>query len=460
MAKNLEQKILDELKRRVWERDRELRDEKSEQDVLESNKEALAELTHLSLDEVDRMEQEIRAEQMAEQAKRRTKTLRVGGAVLAVLLLIGFIKGREMLRESRLREFVEDFDDLSNGWVASEEFEYKRYFQEDAFVFETNEDGYCYWDWAELDLPAKFTVELSSTWLGGKFDEYGLMLMDAGSSYIAFQLNGDGKSSYAIRHNDDWLRNQVWSTKGGRQGDGQSSNVQTVEVEWPNFRYYVNGTLADEGSLEPLELKRVGLRCCDKQSVRFNHLTIKDNAGRVLLEDDLSKASEDRFDEKSEWTQSVSLADGGLLYKTNIEDKCEWKFIPVPYEDDLSSDFVITLESTWQSGELGHYGLMLMESTADFHAFELRNTGEARSTYFDPDANDFTEVSDYVGTGATSDGSQTHVQQVEVEDGEYRYTVNGKLVGKGQFHSELTYLGLRVCGRQAIRFDKLVLKER
>lgn len=79
-------KKLEELKKRVIERDRFLKEKAEESEIIKANKEALIEMTELSVDEVNRIEKNIEEEFSSRQKK--VKIIIVGGLALFLMSVL------------------------------------------------------------------------------------------------------------------------------------------------------------------------------------------------------------------------------------------------------------------------------------------------------------------------------------------------------------------------------------
>ncbi len=440
MGKKLEEKIQEEIRKRVIAADEALQEESSV-DERAAHREALAEITSLSQEQVDAIAGQVRQEMALKRKVRQT--------IAGLLVLLGLLGGGLYwyLRPTPIA-FDEPFDTNARSWLVERDFNYDRHFRDGLYRFEGNKKDWCYWDSIPLTFPDTYGVELKTVWKTGKYDQYGLMLMADEDNYAAFQLRGDGAVSYALQKNDEWAVNMDWSPGKARAGDGTAANVQRVTVDGDRFQYFVNGALFHEGALQGVTPARIGLRLCDKQEVGFDRLTVTDErTGAPLLADAFDDPSAG-WAPRTNFTKIRRFEDGRYVFAANKADWCYWS----TQEIRLSGAYDIRLDSVWRRGERGAYGLMLLAATGDYIAFEVQNDGTGRSRRYTD--GEMVTAGSYQPGGPPDNG---HIRQtVEVRGNEFRYAVNGQPVEAGRLEiGDVTHIGLRVCGRQTVAFDHL-----
>lgn len=459
MNKKNEKKILEELRKRVIEKDRQLQERKEKSNLVNSNKEALAEMTDLSRAEVDRIEKQIRAELQAKVKKaNKRKTW-----IIIAAVVIGFIAFRIILQEINKEppvppfHFVETFDNNSNNWDIYNQFELKRNIKDGAYSFVANRADWCHWDDLELNLPQSYSVKLSLKWKRGKFDEYGLMLMEDSENYFTFVLRADGNASQAIYRNKEWTKRNSWKPIGFKSGD---IVTQRVDVTGYSYKYYINGKMFSEGSFKSMSVKKIAMRVCDKQSVDFLNIEVLDlKTGTIILSDDF-KESSPRWDEKQNLTKVSKIEHGKFLFATNEEDQCYWAVsnpkISLPVAG--SNKYTVKAKMTWLKGEESNFGIMLMADNNNYTAFQVRSSGDARAVRCESD--EYTLIPDYISSNFVSDGESSIYMMIKVDNYNYEYFINNKLISSGDFnYMNITHLAMRVCGRQNIAFEELEIIE-
>jgi hypothetical protein len=202
MKRKLEEKILAEIRRIVIEKDLKRQTEQEKDEMREANIEALTDLTSLSREEVEKISGDVRKVFIHQLKKKRERNIRIAGVVLVLAVIAFFIFKPE--KEPVVTTFTDDFSQNSNNWSLFQGFEHKRYITNNQYVFEINKDDWCYWDKVTVDFSENYDVEVSSTWMKGKFSGYGLGLNQDNSNYYAFRLKGDGSASFGKVVDKKW----------------------------------------------------------------------------------------------------------------------------------------------------------------------------------------------------------------------------------------------------------------
>ncbi len=447
---NLEKKILEEIKRRVIEKDKKLRDRKDSQEISKATKQALDEMTELNYNEVEAIEREVRQEMYKKRQKRR----KLITWVVVIVAITGFIVALSILFKKPKVQIIENFNDSQRGWEEVDVFEYKRKIVDGHYLYETNEDGWCYWDNIPVELPDKYTIELKSTWLTGKYAGYGLMLLDQQNNYYTFQVRADGAASTALNVNDKWKINNSWLSKSCHPGDGETANIQKLVVDNKKYNYFVNDKLIKKGDVKELEISSIGVRVCNIQTVAFDYLTITNNTtGKKIIDEQFENTSLGWIP-KEKFEKKAYFKNGKYYFSSNTEDYCYWKDIPIESMDE----FEVELTSIWQKGETANYGLMIMTDDENYLSLEMQNDGSARMVKCYN--GEYTDIQDHVPTPYQSNGKNSQTQKVVVDGTEVKYFLNDKLIKRGIYYNSIYNIGVRVCGRQSVAFDKLVIQEK
>jgi len=460
--KKNEEKILEELRKRVLEKDKELQERSETSSIINSNKDALAEMTNLSRTDVDAIEKQIRAELQLEVKKSQKR--RTWYIIAAVV--VGFIAFRIIMKKLNQEpevppyHFVESFDNNNNAWDIFNTFDVKRNIENGSYTFVGNKDEWCYWDNFEIQLPQDYSIEMKSKWRRGAFDEFGLMLMESSNNYYTFVVRADGNTAHAIYRNPDWLKRNSWKPVAFKNNE---EVTQKIEVRGSNFSHYVAGKLYHSGKIEGLEIKEIALRVCDKQTIDFLEIQVKNIAtGEILFSDKFDESSAN-WDEKQSNIKESKLEKGSYIFTTNEEDQCYWAVsntkIALPTINDYeNAKYTVKVQSTWLSGEEADYGIMLMADDANYTAFQLRNSGDVRAVRCENEV--YTLIDQYTPTGYVCDGKTPITIVIKVDGNNYQFFVNDKLINSGDFNYKMySYLALRVCGRQTIAFDHIEITE-
>lgn len=462
MNKKNEKKVLEELRKRVLEKDRQLQERSERSNLVDSNKEALAEMTDLSRKEVDKIEKQIRAElqeKVKKDNKRRTW-------IITAVIIVGFIAFRVVMKEINKVpppppfHFIETFDNNNNSWDIYNSFELKRNIKNGAYSFVANKSDWCHWDDIELELPNSYSVKLTMKRKRGKFGEYGLMLMNNSNNYNTFVVRADGKATGAVYRNKEWITHNSWNPINF---DAKELTTQKIEVKASNYKYYVNDELFKEGKIIGLDVKKIGLRICDKQSVDFLDLQVTNlKTGKLVFSDDFEKNSSN-WDEKQDLTKESKIEHGKYIFTTSEENQCFWAVsepkIKLPFADDMRSlNYIVKAKISWIEGEESNFGIMLMEDDNNYTAFQAMSSGDARVVRSEHD--EYASIPDYISTNFISDGENSLYMKIKVEGNYYKFYINNKLITKGDFNLQnMTYLAMRVCGRQSVAFDEIEITE-
>jgi len=451
MRKKREEKILDEIRKRVIETDRERSEQQDENSLREANVEALEELTSLSKAEIKAIENKVRQEEKIKYQKRRKTIIYLSAFGLVILLI--FLKGWK--KSITKIHFKETFTNNVNKWDIFDDYSYKRSISDGRYNFQANTADWCYWDNINLNLPKSYVVEAKTIWTGGKFNNYGIIFLDDDTNYGVFNLTANGTANYARVQNKEWVINEAAVNKA-HSGGTDVTNIQRIEVMDGNFNYYVNGNLVSSGSIDPLVVKSIGFRVCDLQKVSMDYIKITDlKTNNVIFEDDFSKSS-DKWKESTSFTKKSEIKDGNYTIFSNSDGYCCWGLRPF---DELGSAYDVTLKCIWKSGETADFGLIYLQDDDNYFTFEIRPDGNAR--YARKGNGVFEEVADFANTGIKSNGDKEITLKVKIDNGKFEFYVENQLIQKASFHSvDVKKIGMRVCGRQTVSFSEFTLDEK
>jgi len=450
MNKKLQEKILAEIRNKVIEKDFERKNEQEINEMREANIEALTELTSLSRKEVETIADGVKKEFLIKQKQQQKRIITIGIAVISILF-IGYLIFKPK-PELKTRLVTDDFTSNSFEWSTYNSFNYNRYYKNNQYIIENNKSEWCYWDNIEIDFPKNYNVEISSSWQNGKFEGYGLSLLNSNSDYFAFVLKGDGAVSFGKVLDKKWSIDDPWKYDIANKGKKQT-NIQRVEVRDKDFRYFVNDKLIRTGIID-LEIKNLAIRCCGEQTVAFDDLKVTNtDTKKVIFSEDFSKPS-DQWNPEKDFLADSYLKNGKYIFNCNNEDNCYWSTSEL---HQVSDNCEIELSSTWLSGELGNYGLMVLNDDDNYYSFEFQNNGEARLVECKSD--EYVFVQNYVKTGFESDGSQIVIQRLVIKDGKMSYFVNDTRIKTVPANLDFpSRIAMRICGKQSIAFENLSIK--
>lgn len=450
MNKKLEEKILAEIRNRVIEKDRELKNQQELNLMREANIEALTELTSLSRKEVEKIGNQVKAEFITKENKKRKKIITSAVLGATILLIMFFIFRPVPPPKESLTE--DNFSENNYDWVILKGFENKRDFIDQQYIIETNKENWCFWDGIKMKLPKNYTIEIHSKWMGGKFGSYGLGLHKDDKNYHSFNLRGDGAASYGKLVDGEWLVNDPWKADFAHEGKLQT-NIQRIEVKDNGFNYYVNDKLLKTGPSD-FSANEFALRCCGEQKVAFLSVKITNTDTKELVFEDNFINPSEQWKPTKKYDSESYFENGKYILNTNNENSC---YFSTSETHQISGNCTIELISTWISGDLSSYGFMLLNDNENYYSFELQNNGEARMVQCLN--NEYVYVQNHVNTGLESDGKLSIRQKLVLENGEASYFVNDKLIKKSALRLSFPCkIALRCCGKQSVAFDNLVIK--
>jgi hypothetical protein len=168
----------------------------------------------------------------------------------------------------------EDFSDAGAGWSPQSDIKRQQRLQNGAYVYTTHEEDRCHWTAIRTPLEGDFEVELVSVWRSGETGNYGFQLLESAERFLVFTLRNDGEARFLRFENEEFT---VISPPrpAGRPGDGTAENRQTVRVRDGQFEYWVNGKSVGGGRADDLDFGMVGVRVCGRQTVAFEHLSVR-----------------------------------------------------------------------------------------------------------------------------------------------------------------------------------------
>ncbi len=450
MKKKLEDKILEEIRNKVIEKDLDRKNEKEISEMRDANIEALTELTSLSRKEVEKIADDVKRDFLFNQ-KKKQKRLNgiIALCVISAIILFFIFKPKP---ELKIRLVEDDFSENNNEWYLFNSYNYRRYINENKYIIETNKKDWCYWDNVQIDFPKNYDVEVKSTWLNGKYDSYGIALHKSNTDYYAFTIRGDGGVSFCKVVEKNWIIDDGWKPDMAKKGKKQS-NTQKIEVRGGEFKYFVNNNLIRSGIIE-MEIGNLALRCCGEQQIGFEYVKIiNTDTKKVVFEDDFTSPS-DNWDQDKDFLFETGFASGKFTINSNYNNECNWSTSAKLLITDNSE---IELSSLWLSGELANYGLMILNDDENYYSYEFQNNGEARLV--ERRNGEYVYVQPNVKTKFESDGNKTFTQKVVIKDGKINYFINNQLIKES--NAELVFplkIALRLCGKQSVAFDKLIIR--
>ena len=468
MKQKIEDKILEELIDRIIQKDREIKNRYEEESIRNATKEVLIEMTDLSGSEINKIEKDIRNSMRAK--PRKSYLIYVVILILLIVSVVFLFKYFESNHYKDQLIFEENFDDNDNTWDIFDDFLYRTYFDDSKYTFVTNQKDQCFIENLSIKFPASFTVEVTSTYKGGKYSNYGLR-MNLGSTFEnTFYLHPENKTYIGFMNNElkeSWISFPLLN-KNKAQTHIQKITAKPISNKYINgmpvgqFKYYVNNKFIGEGIYQNPSKSTIGLIVNGSRKVSYDHIKLFDESSGKLIIDGTFEELKNKPKTKSEFDLMSFIENGQYILRSNIKEECNSTTIPF----EIKKHAKIKLKSTWLDGENYYYGLILKSDRANYYAFELKRDGSAcfikhadgKNEVFIDDID--TGVSSDFSSDFSSDGKISIEQTVILSGNKLEYYVNEKLV-----HTEessrlsISNIGLRVCGRQGVAFDKLEIWE-
>ena len=422
--KNREQ-ILKELIKQVIKKDQEIEARYEKEAIKNATKEALIEMTEMSLDEINKIESDIiRKNYIEAKIKNRKKNFIITVLIfIFIIIVVGVFIYKYYASKQNFDKliFVENFDDNSNNWKIFEYFSFKKYFEDDKFIFETNKSDKCFLAGVNIDLPEMFTMELTTTWIQGRFEKYGFILEDTSQLHASYYLYPENKAYIHTMYDGTWVKFPITSASG------KNTNIQKIVATSTNkesrtFNYYVNDLYIDNYNFYDFSVEnKLQLKVCDAQKVSFDFLKITDNkTGKVVLNSSFGDLKND-IEEDMYFKLISSIENGQYIFRTNKKEKCYSSMI----FREIKNYAKIKLTSTWLDGENYYYGLKLADKNGDFYTFELKPDG---TTSFLKVTDGKTVVFiDNIATSCATYGEAPVEQTVILKNNIIEYYVNDKL---------------------------------
>ncbi len=458
MSKKLEDKILEELKKRVLEEEEKLKERKENAENKQALLQALDEVTSLNAQQIKEIEKKIRQEFLLkeqQQAQSHRLFLQWGIVGAVVIAIVSYF----IFRPTPAPEVIllETFDDNRNGWLIEQPYLYRRTHENNMYVFECNRNDWCYWDNASVNFPQEYTVEVGSIWKeGGKNSDYGFLLLQDNSLFGNFALKSTGEACYQEYKNKQWAN---FKFKPVATATGNKENIQKVVVKGKNFQYFVNNTFIEEGKIsEGITPKEVALRVCGRQKIAFTFVKIMDNqTGNLLMLERFTKPHPD-WEFKEYFDKQYKIENGQYLMNVQDGESCYFSDIPLPPTMEAKSgvSYILEVDCTWKEGDMKSFGITINDNAKNTVNFNLLPDGKGSVATYEKGT--IKSISNWRGGTAQKTDGKTIIHQKVIlknQNEEYEYYVNEQLIERGKIDISVNNIGLRSCGKQIVAFDNL-----
>lgn len=171
--------------------------------------------------------------------------------------------------------FNEDFTNPHQSWDEKKEFQWHKEINPEGYLFSTKVEDYCYWTYRDITVKGNCDIMLTSQWIEGGLDNYGLMVYYNSKDYIGFELQNNGNTRYLInaggkyKYVGDYIETPHEST-------GKNTIHQVLKIRNRKLSYYVNETFINQIKFPSNSINSVAVRVCGYQKVLFKKLIIEE----------------------------------------------------------------------------------------------------------------------------------------------------------------------------------------
>ncbi|WP_291728655.1 hypothetical protein [Bernardetia sp.] len=464
--KKLEERILERLKKQVFDKDQELKSHQNDASVRDATKEALAEMTSLEKEDVEKIYQKIRQEEI-EKSTQEKLARQANKKRLYITVFVFFIIGASVayyfLRPAPvLFSFIEDFETGQSVFINEEDFKYKKSIENGEFVYENNIDEWCYWNSSpKITFPKNYTVEAKSNWKNGSYGTYGINLVNNNDNFMVFSLTKEGKTNVSVRHYDKYTDND-WNYKIFT--DKSDTHTQRIEVRDGKYNYFIDDKFVRKGNLAPFSFYYVGFRLCDRQTVGFERISVRnDDTGEYILQESFENPTSEmlsNWDVENKFNYNFSTQNGKFVMSHQEEEYCHRSdaFLPDIREDE---NWELSADVTWKEGESKDFGILFISTYGEMGQFMISNTGKVVFKIVGQD-NKITYSSNYTPSGFVSKGEDTyHLVIKHLGEGKLSFFVNDrKVLTDYVSFKKVEKIGMITCGEQVVEFDNVKYEEK
>ena len=272
--------LLKELIKQVIQKDQEIEARHEKEAIKNATKEALIEMTEMSLEEINKIETEISHSYKIKEKNKRDISIffLIVGLISGILLYfflfiplkskIGFKKN---FKDTLV--FEENFNDNSKGWTLYNNKTKNTSIENGRYIFQTiNNDG-CIYSMLPLEIKKNAIIKLKSTWIDGWSGYYGLKLEETARDFYVFEITSGGKVCFVKQVNGK-ANFHYYDLEIGRFGYGKTSMEQTVILKGKVIEYYINAQLIHTEKSRRLSVNKIGFSICKNQIVAFEKLRV------------------------------------------------------------------------------------------------------------------------------------------------------------------------------------------
>jgi len=280
MKNTNQNKLLKELIKRVIQKDNDIQNRHEKETIENATKEALIEMTNISLEEINEIEKKIHLDNFQKQKKKKKTTAFIVIISIITLVFVYFyfknsVKGNVNFKENYKGSLVfdENFNDNSNNWIIYQEETKKSEIKDGQYIFQVRDNKKCKYSMISKRIKPNSQIQLTSTWLSGEDGFYGLKLEETKNDFYVFEINANRRACFFKQSNG---KNKIryFNLDINYFDDGKTSVEQTVILKDKLIEYYVNDELIYTEKNNKLTIRRIGLSICKYQTVAFDKLRV------------------------------------------------------------------------------------------------------------------------------------------------------------------------------------------
>ena len=147
------------------------------------------------------------------------------------------------------------------------------YMEGGKYVFTVGEKGKSYKSIIPLEIKGHSKISLTSRWIEGGNEFYGLVLEHDNENFYAFELNADGKASFT-KYEDNKKAIFVDNIEIGITNIKNDDVEQTIYLKDDDIELYINGQLVFKEKHTLKELSYIGIRICGIQTVACDKIEV------------------------------------------------------------------------------------------------------------------------------------------------------------------------------------------
>jgi hypothetical protein len=456
MGQKKDEKILELLRKRVIEKDRQLEN----QAYREATKEALSEMTSLSDAEVEKIYRQVKLE-VEEREKKRIKIIIRAAALTLVIGLITFFTISSFMRSPLT--FVENFDDNKNNWSFTDAFESAYYLENGSFIIESKKENLqIEHNKHDLNFPKNFIIETEIRKESGDDNNFGIYIGEDNTNFAYFFINSKGQYKLNAAVNGKWQPNVKNKTSGSIKKELNSVNKLKIAVKGNLYEFFINDNFIEKGELYNLKTINYSLAVGGTQKIAFDNLIITNSDTKEVIYSNTFDKELEPWVNKTNYTRKAEFKSGAYEISTNLGKNCTWaqSWFPEQFKDLTNYEIILDAEIL-KPEKSSVVSLMFMRDYTNYICFEVFEGKKARI---------FSRIEGkdrYIGIySAEKEAKDKNISfKVVRKQGEFFMYFNDILVDKiteskiGLKWKQIEKIGLRSCYEQTVAFKNLEFKE-